>query len=237
MNGQRTEAMNDLMKPQLHINTEVPSENKMEPVRQGGRLPEGGLWTSTPDNEKDTWVVLTFASMDPVIVPEGSSFSRYRPNWAQRAKTGMPYRCWHVYPNEKARVATINTRDDLAQLGATYDWVRTISHPFFLPPIPFFMQQHWTLDFLAIAKDFDALRMTEHAVQEFKSPDPRYPGMDEGRLPTWGVESTCWFRWCFERVEELGMLRDYMKIPPWLFRREVTKASNGATSVEHEELA
>jgi hypothetical protein len=229
--------MADSLGPQLHINTEAPSENKMEPVRQGGRLPEGGIWTSTPNNEKDSMVVLCFASMDPIIVPEGSSFSRFRPNWAKRAKTGMPYKCWFLYPCKNARVVTIDTRRDLAQLGAKYDWIRTISHPSFLPPIPFFMQQHWTLDFLAIAKDLDGLRMTQHAVEEFKTPDPRYPGMDEDRLPTWGVESTYWFRWCFEQVEELGMLRDYLKIPPWLFRREITKASSSATSVDHEELA
>ena len=58
-----------------------------------------------------------------------------------------------------------------------------------------------SLNFPALAEDFDALYVTKKA-----------------RLKGWTPETTCWFRWRFSKVEEIGPLANYMKMPIDEFR-------------------
>lgn len=177
--------LDEAMNPQLHINVDSPRPELVEPITQGLHIPKGGLWTSTPILERDSFFVTLYASIDPVPnIPH---------RWRHRA--GRRYRCWWLYPSPSARVAVIDSRSDLTRLVENYGW---------LPGYGAIR----TLNYTALAKDFDALRVTDRAVDELET-----PGAGQFRLAEWLAESTCWFRWCFEQVDEKGTLASYLKVP------------------------
>lgn len=177
--------LDEAINPQLHINVDPPRPELMAPITQGLHIPKGGLWTSTPLAERDSFFVTLYTSVD--LPPR----NRYR--WQHR--DGRPYRCWWLYPSPTARVAVIDSRSDLTRFVEAYGW---------LPGYGAIR----TLNYAALAKDFDALRVTDRAVDELEA-----PAAGPFRLAEWLAESTCWFRWCFERAEEKGTLANYLKVP------------------------
>jgi len=163
------------------------------------RQPNKGLWTSTPDTERDNFWVTKFANTTPMDSLHG------RWGW----KAGKTFRCWLLYPSRSARVATIDSLADLMRLGRKYGWhVGYWDWP--SPPLGIVQTVGpvHTLNFLSLAKHFDALHLTDRGVQQAES-----KAAGKYRLAFWHAESTCWFRWCFDRVKELGPLSEHVKNP------------------------
>lgn len=189
------------MQPQLFIGTETPRPEKLKPVEQGMRQPNGGLWTSTPDVEKDSFWVTVFAQRGK------SPFAAVHGRWGSH--TGKALRCWHLYPRTSARVATIDSLPDLMSLGQKYGW--HVGDWYWASP-PFGevirIPAVHSLDFIKLAAHFDAICVTERGVEQAEG---RAAG--KYRLAFFHAESTCWFRWCFDRVEEVGGIADYVKNP------------------------
>jgi hypothetical protein len=185
--------------PQLHFNAEPPAPEKIEPVGQAAWQPRGGLWTFTPDEGAASFAFWTglFANIH--------QFAGEKPRWSKMR--GKEVRGWLLYPSPSARVAVIDNLDDLLQLGNGYGWDESrwvtghdlLGQPQLSAPV-------YSLNFPAIAKDFDAVRVTDAGVERLETVKA-----GKYRLAFWHAESTCWFRWCFERVEEVGPVCHYMK--------------------------
>lgn len=185
-------------RPQLHINCKKPTPDRMQPVSQGAYQPEGGLWTSTPERGRDSFYVTLYSHMHMHSHWNAARWKRLQ---------GKAMRCYLLHPELSARVATIDGRADLLSLGERYGWDVNFWHQ----ALPFGTRKvgpiH-SLNFVAMTEDFDAVRVTDRALEELETPRA---GLY--RLRYWHAESTCWFRWCFERVESLGLLRDYLVRP------------------------
>ena len=108
--------------------------------------------------------------------------------WVQWAQVHLLKNEWHSYllrPRRDAKVYVIDGRQDLERLLDRFE------HPD--SPRPTRM-----IDFEKMALHYDALHLTEKGEEE-----TRWGAW--GTLYNWDVESTLWFRWVFEEVENLGV--------------------------------
>jgi hypothetical protein len=183
------------MEPQLHFNVERPTPEKVLPIENGAWQPSGGLWTLTPDFDSESfafWAAL-FANMDRL--------SHVNPRWHRMI--GRRVCGWMLHPEESARVAVIDGPGDLLALGEKYGW----QEGYWQHPRAMSAPVHvCTLNFSAVAEDVDAIRVTDSALFRLEAKEA-----GKHRLAFWHAESTCWFRWCFERVEEVGPASGYMR--------------------------
>lgn len=87
-------------------------------------------------------------------------------------------------PAPAMRVLTV---DSVADMTALYEQYvdRSIGLPFLN-----------AIDFEAMARDYDAMHVTERGQHATHLSLPR-------NLYGWDCESTCWFRWCFTTIEEI----------------------------------
>jgi hypothetical protein len=118
-------------------------------------------------------------------------------------------KCWLLYPSPSARIATVDTHEDLLRLGERYGWVKC-SWEKRMAPVGLCASRPETenaLNFPAIAKDYDAIHVTEAGIQRTERSEAE---LGEYRLAFWEAECTCWLSWSFEKVEELGPLASYM---------------------------
>lgn len=106
--------------------------------------------------------------------------------WYESEDWGNYTHRWKLVPTE-ARVAVVRDPDELET------WYERYPAPTGIP-IRAFAEQ---LDYKAMAEDFDAVTFPEPWSHRF--------GDHFGSMLfyTLDAESTCWFRWCFESVEEL----------------------------------
>lgn len=116
-----------------------------------------------------------------------------------------PFKAWVLYPSEAARIATVDSAGDLLEFGRQYGWQQCCFERRVAGATLSRMRKPvYSLNFLAMMKDFDAIEVTDAGVERLETPEA-----GDYRLAFWKAESTCWFRWAFERVEEVGLLTDY----------------------------
>lgn len=200
------------MEKQLHITKgNPPAKVGFPPIAEGWNRPHnmlsqppGGLWTSTysPDFGSD-YANLARAMALLVGCRDGDleaveNYERQR-------------RCYLLSPSPGARVYMINDRADLARLGDNYGWkvqkcligTKSLSFgPYGSWSVPQF-EQCKTVDWLAISRDFDAVNLTLSGLKA----NLKHP---KTFVAEWCAESTIWFRWAFDKVEDLGKtLADY----------------------------
>ena len=217
-----------LSSPQLHINVTAPTRERMESVKQQARIltprGPGGLWTSTPRVDKDSDLVLTFAALDHSINPSSVADDRV---W-QQGREGMCYSCWHLYPEKRARVAIIESRDGLKRMAELYG---TVSYLSFISILPVRGTRCCSVDYAAMAKDYDAIHVTARAKEELRL-EPARVGLDG-----WISDTTWWLRWRFSKIEYAGTLLNYLKMPLDQFRwalKEPTREEKQALLTECE---
>jgi hypothetical protein len=185
------------MQTQLHFNVEAPCPEKMEPVGQGMRQPTGGLWTFSHDEGTASFIhwATTYDNMGFV--------ARTNPRWYRMI--GKTLSCWLLHPSADARIAVIDKPSDLIVLGNKYGWDVSCWERPVLGMTEYTGEVH-SLNFPALARDYDAVHLTEHGCDSLETRDAgRY------RLSNWHAESTCWFRWCFDRIEQTTILSDYLE--------------------------
>lgn len=139
--------------------------------RRSHPKPNGGFWTSSECPE------------------ECSAWVRYASAWEPGDFPGEQV-VYRLLPLPGARVAVVDRRRDMEKILALY------------PRRPFGVRSpELLLDWEAIARDYDALRLTARGEKE-----TRYTGS-----PLWGwdCESTLWLRWAFRGQEKAGLLREY----------------------------
>jgi hypothetical protein len=78
----------------------------------------------------------------------------------------------------------VSCLDDLKVLLTTYPLDRGKSEDYAFQP----------LDFERMAQDFDGMHLTDEGQWSTRLTQPSLYG--------WDCESTCWFRWMFDRVEQ-----------------------------------
>jgi hypothetical protein len=195
------------MNPQLHINVRAPAPERIEFITQNAWHPNGGLWTFTHDPGSNSFAFWTgqFA-----IMSRPDYFNPINPRYRSDDPGARmhPLYCWILYPSDSSRVATIDTREDFLRLGKRYGWrksawKRRLAN--FGVVAGGSREKVYSLNFPAIAKDFDALRITDPALAALET-----PAAGSYRLAFWEAESTCWFRWSFTHIEEAGLLSLYM---------------------------
>lgn len=90
---------------------------------------------------------------------------------------------WLLTPNKDARIYTIDTLDDLKFLNRAYS---SLNRTYI----------HIVIGFERIAKDYDAIHVTEEGQWATRHSFP-------DNLQ-WDCESTLWFRWCFSEVKAIA---------------------------------
>lgn len=152
----------------------TPTADALLPVQQEGTFCKprrGGLWTSTfIDRERISgWV-----------------------EWCRNESfEDSGQECWLLEPAADARVAEIDTHDDLVHFHRLYGRSKTWGE-----------EDRFTdfyLDYTLMAEAYDALHLTDFGQWDTRMTEPY-------NLYGWDCESTLWFRWAFTSVESLGVV-------------------------------
>ena len=179
--------MNIRLEPQVWISHDRPEPDKITPVRAELFFkPRGGMWTSTLDERGGQW--LRWVMQDALY---GKDTGLEDERWGGKL--------WLLQPAE-ARIAVIANPRDLRELHDAY--------PFPTPASLRSLRSYELLvDWVALAEHYDAIHVPNPWPWRFGY-DPNDP--EGGDLfgasmffYTLDAESTCWFRWCFEDVQEL----------------------------------
>jgi hypothetical protein len=112
--------------------------------------------------------------------------------------SAIPHGGWRgsiLIPYRDAKIYTIDSYDDLVKLFNKYQYIPN-SNTYFIKPI--------FLDFEAISKDYDAIHLTKKGEWETRYTTPNLYG--------WDVESTLWFRDCFEKVINIRIPTKYNEV-------------------------
>lgn len=88
-------------------------------------------------------------------------------------------------PSKTARIYTIDSLRDFKRALKLYRSTPYLNYEIFAH-----------LDYEAISRDYDAIHLTSPGQQETRLSVPNLYG--------WDVESTLWFRWCFDEVQEIS---------------------------------
>lgn len=187
---------------QVHINIAAPQPEMIEQItfRQGFHdfwQPGGGLWTfpHDPNSRGFRFWTAEYSNLHSYAGP-GSRFY---------SKIGKPPFAWLIYPSASARVACVNSKADLLELGRKYGWLEQQ----YFRPIPFLgiakaCEPACSLNFPEMAKDFDGFQITERGIDEVEAKE-----LGKYRQAFWEAECTCWFRWKFDRVDKGGFLSEF----------------------------
>ncbi len=172
-----------MMDAQLYLIPESTMREEVTPVQNDRcaiymKKPVAGtgLWTSAYREETDdsAWV-----------------------EWCHSETYSNPDRqYWHLLtPRHDARIYTIDGPNDFIALIARYPYVSQELERC-LPPRAFFRHYYTGIDFEKLSQDYDGLHLTEEGNAQLHLPFDYDFDMN-----AWDVESTVWFRWCFEKVE------------------------------------
>jgi hypothetical protein len=167
-----------LLAPQLFVGSE-PKREAFRPVQNDhssfGVKPTGGMWTSTFEPATGSgWIEWCHA--EDFRVP------------------GAGWRSWLVMPESTLRTLVIDTLEDLRlaldryarhDLDAAFAAVET------------FLGMGRFLDFEKLARDYDAIHLTEAGQWQTRLSHP-------DSLYGWDCESTLWLHWRVDRVQSLG---------------------------------
>lgn len=156
-----------MLSTQLHITTAAQLASRVSPVENRLHVkPLNGFWTSTYNTDENTSAWV---------------------DWCHSEDFGNPDACnWFLLaPSPKAKIYTIDTLEDLKVLAANYT----------NPATPAFMTMFTYLDFERIARDFDAINLTDHGQWVTRHGTPSLYG--------WDCESTLWFNWKFDAVSRI----------------------------------
>ncbi|MEH6848066.1 hypothetical protein CON15_19775 [Bacillus cereus] len=164
------------MKKQLFVGELTPCEEHITPVRNemGMNKPRGGFWTSTYINEEH--------GSDWVLWSLGNEF----------------YTCtnstsWLLTPSTGARIATVDSHQDLVELTEKYKAKNEMK---LLGASSLMTRFDHLIDYEKLSQDYDAFRITEKGQMDTRFSHPH-------NLYGFDCESTVWFRWCFDKVEKL----------------------------------
>lgn len=192
------------VRTQAWVGTQEPTEEGFIEPSHGDRAgpwvkPNGGLWTSTFDGPYGSawcqWCI-------------GEQF--YGRGISDQAVDNEYVRFnvrAHIYkltPRADARIYEIGSLDDLQRLVDTYGAPSVWSN---LDVAHSSMPREYP-DWLAMAADFDGVRLTEGGQWATRLSMP-------ANLYGWDCESTLWLRWCFDSVEDIGVIRLKVRDPWW----------------------
>lgn len=93
-------------------------------------------------------------------------------------------RVWLLTPKADARIANVDGMADLKALLLRYPLHLGKAYDHFFQP----------LDFERMAQDYDGMHLTDEGQWATRLTQPSLYG--------WDCESTCWFQWAFDRVEQ-----------------------------------
>ncbi len=160
------------MEQQLCLAHTKPSPKRMKPVTNNDRFipkPSGGLWTSTWDAARRMSEWLEWCYVE-------------EPDWVKPT--------WLLTIAEDARIYEINGASDLRQLCTRYVSEKQRAA---LAQFPALAELYPSLDFEAIAQDYDAIHLTAHGEGATRFSHPSLYG--------WDCESTLWLHWAFTHIE------------------------------------
>lgn len=157
--------------PQLHVHhggLHALAGERVAAITNRYVKPSGGLWTSTYDERHGSgWV-----------------------QWCLDEEYSLPkaglWQCTLLHPSPTARVYEIDTLADLKRLLRTFGENTLGAGLRFGYP-----------DFEAVAREFDAIHLTDAGQWATRYSEPSLYG--------WDCESTLWLRWVFASVEEIGL--------------------------------
>ncbi len=157
----------------------------MEPVENRLPKPRGGLWTSSLRGGECEWI-----------------------EWCRESGfyEGVE-RAFLLEVEDGVRVLTVDTLEDLKEVVAEYGLYGytgdplgdgpSVVYPGDLDRLEGWFPAHFVPNFEGVAGDFDGFRVTSRGQRETRFSMPL-------NLYGWDSESTLWFDWCFESVEEAG---------------------------------
>jgi len=148
--------------------TRKPKNEETHYKDVSGHKPQTALWTST-------------------YTPE----AKHPSAWVEWCTSEMPVwitgkSAYIIYPKVTARVYVIDDADD----------VRYLSHLFPGTDMNHYKYGRTSVNWVAVAKVYDAVRLTDNGQYE-----TRFPYDQSVSLYGWDVESTAWFRHVFDKVE------------------------------------
>jgi hypothetical protein len=141
--------------------------------------PRGGLWTSAYD------AIYITKWLHYCVAEQLRGMGDYIPKSINGAE---------ITPSESARILTINSKDEWIDMVLKYHYVieGKLAIAF--------------IDWEKIVLDYDAIYLTNKGYEESKwVSETDYPNkswFDAPNAYCWSIESTCWFRWCFESIVE-----------------------------------
>lgn len=156
--------------PQITFRGRLPKRGEFAIANEWNwHKPEGGLWTSTYSEQTGgDWVKWCL----------GEEFGTRNGTFSQHG--------WLLVPTRDARVLRVNNLEDLRRVVKAYRQKNASKYSFA------------ALDFLQMAKDYDAMHLTEKGQWRTRFSRPGLYG--------WDCESTVWLRWKFQKVVDLGKL-------------------------------
>ncbi|GAB6456217.1 hypothetical protein bcgnr5390_12080 [Bacillus luti] len=120
---------------------------------------------------------------------EGSDWVRYSKNILTRYNSST--KAYTLTVSKDARIAQVNSMDDYEELLRKYKL--EMADPI-LASISIFSN---LIDFELLSKDYDGFQISQKAVSMAKG------SFKYISLGAYDCESAVWFRWCFDKVEEL----------------------------------
>lgn len=117
-----------------------------------------------------------------------STFENGRSDWVEWCEregffTTDTYDGWILTPNPNIKLITIDSYKDLENLFVNFSIELD--------------NKHKILDFEKMANSFDGIHLTHKGQSETRLSYPY-------NFNSWDVESTNWFRWCFDEVKYIG---------------------------------
>jgi hypothetical protein len=179
------------MQAQLHIGKDCPAPELLEPITTldyGWNKPNGGIWSSNYDTQTgfSVWVFAMIKAWG------------YAPNGAFDFRTTPRY---VLEVDSNTRILTIASSADWQAVRGAYrmqkEYVPPALWPGELAGLISKRRNIAPLNFDRIAAEYDALYLTQSGYDEtFDQPNGTFG---------WEAESTCWFRWCFTKVTDIGI--------------------------------
>ncbi|GBF10918.1 hypothetical protein [Tepidibacillus sp. HK-1] len=164
------------MQAQLNVLNGQVTPLKMKTIQNDftSIKPKGGLWTSNYVPEIGSeWVQYSFKVGGP-RVPDSDV-------WEGSL----------LYPNRTSRLYVIDRYQDLERLMHWFGVKNKLKNPSFYSP-----RLDYSIDFEKMSQYYDGIHLTKRGQIRTQT---SYPFNLDG----WDVESTLWFRWVFDHVEEI----------------------------------
>jgi hypothetical protein len=182
--------------PAAHLLEPIVNKSKVEEGLHRGK-PSGGFWTSSYNASSD-FSAYGRGWRDTVILIAQNGFNKELCHeiWP------IPYlKVWRLRPSAAAKICTVDTRKDYLNLLAKYGKFTTkyprVNSEYKYTSSP--LIEITSLNYEAIAEDYEALHLTQEGFN-----DNEVGGSGDRSMFNWHCESTCWFRWMFDEIEDMG---------------------------------